>query len=150
MPDMHLADEVCVGTVVATRRLLYPAAIGSDLGCGVAAVRFDVAAADLDAGAAARVLAGLYAAVPRNRHRRADLPPWPEGLDPDQTAFSAPGLRAIAVHDGRAQLGTLGNGNHFIVLTEGKRDEKTRSGSCCTADRAGWVRRSAPTTSVAR
>lgn len=116
MPDVHLADEVCVGTVVATRRLLYPAAIGSDLGCGVAAVRFDVAAADLDAGAAARVLAGLYAAVPRNRHRRADLPPWPEGLDPDQTAFSAPGLRAIAVHDGRAQLGTLGSGNHFIEL----------------------------------
>ncbi len=26
MPDVHLAEEVCVGTVLATRRLVYPAA----------------------------------------------------------------------------------------------------------------------------
>ena len=79
MPDVHLADEVCVGTVVATRRLIYPAAVGGDLGCGVAALRFAVAADDVlgDARAAARALAGLYRAVPRDRQRRAALPPWP-------------------------------------------------------------------------
>ncbi len=39
MPDVHLAGDVCVGTVVATRRLLYPAAVGGDIGCGMAAIR---------------------------------------------------------------------------------------------------------------
>ena len=39
MPDVHLAGDVCVGTVVATRRLRYPAAVGGDIGCGMAAIR---------------------------------------------------------------------------------------------------------------
>jgi hypothetical protein len=28
MPDVHLATDVCVGTVVATERLVYPSAVG--------------------------------------------------------------------------------------------------------------------------
>jgi tRNA-splicing ligase RtcB len=34
MPDVHLASDVCVGTAMATRRLLYPGAVGGDIGCG--------------------------------------------------------------------------------------------------------------------
>src|SRR5260221_135567 len=77
--------QLCIGAVVATRRLLYPAAVGGDIGCGMAALRFDVAAEALaGARAAARVLAGLHATIPRERRRRADLPPWPPGLDPGE------------------------------------------------------------------
>ena len=39
MPDVHLAENVCVGTVVATDDCLYPQAVGGDIGCGMAAVR---------------------------------------------------------------------------------------------------------------
>ena len=39
MPDVHLAKQVCVGLVVASRREIYPAAVGSDIGCGMAAIR---------------------------------------------------------------------------------------------------------------
>jgi len=28
MPDVHLSGDVCVGLAVATRRLIYPAAVG--------------------------------------------------------------------------------------------------------------------------
>jgi tRNA-splicing ligase RtcB (3'-phosphate/5'-hydroxy nucleic acid ligase) len=35
MPDVHLSHEVCTGVAVATKRLLYPQAIGSDIGCGM-------------------------------------------------------------------------------------------------------------------
>ena len=38
MPDVHLANEVCVGVAMATQRLIYPAAVGSDIGCGMAAI----------------------------------------------------------------------------------------------------------------
>ena len=34
MPDVHLAAGVSNGVVVATKRLIYPAAVGGDIGCG--------------------------------------------------------------------------------------------------------------------
>src|SRR5579872_782069 len=59
MPDVHLSHDVCTGAVVATRRRLYPHAVGSDLGCGMAALRFECDAAVLaEEWAAARLLAG--------------------------------------------------------------------------------------------
>ena len=39
MPDVHLANDVCIGTAAATSELIYPAAVGGDIGCGMAAVR---------------------------------------------------------------------------------------------------------------
>ena len=38
MPDVHLAADVCIGVVVATSHLIYPQAVGSDIGCGMLAV----------------------------------------------------------------------------------------------------------------
>ena len=43
MPDAHLAKQVCVGLVVASRTEIYPAAVGSDIGCGMAAIRTNCA-----------------------------------------------------------------------------------------------------------
>src|SRR5687768_5629442 len=61
MPDVHLARDVCIGTVLATSRLLYPDAVGGDIGCGMAALALD-AGADLLAKEveAARLMAALY------------------------------------------------------------------------------------------
>src|SRR6516165_2315199 len=47
MPDVHLAAEVCIGVVVATSHLIYPQAVGGDIGCGMLAVAVDVEAAAL-------------------------------------------------------------------------------------------------------
>ena len=44
MPDVHLAGNFCVGAAVATRRLIYPAAVGGDIGCGMLAVAFNASA----------------------------------------------------------------------------------------------------------
>ncbi len=40
MPDVHLAAAVSNGVAIATRRLIYPAAVGGDIGCGYAAIAF--------------------------------------------------------------------------------------------------------------
>ena len=48
MPDVHLASEVCVGAVVATEGIVYPQAVGGDIGCGMAALRFDLEASAVD------------------------------------------------------------------------------------------------------
>ena len=55
MPDVHLASEVCVGTVLATSQLVYPQAVGGDIGCGMLAVAFDVPAEALGSGVAVAV-----------------------------------------------------------------------------------------------
>lgn len=121
MPDVHLAKEVCVGLVVGTRTHIYPAAVGSDIGCGMAALRCN-ASADLlaDARSAARLLAGLYRRAPSLRHRRESAPAaLPESLQ--QAPLSHPRLEKLKSRDGRIQLGTLGRGNHFL---EFQRDEE--------------------------
>jgi tRNA-splicing ligase RtcB len=114
MPDVHLANEVCVGAVVATRRLIYPAAVGGDIGCGMAAIGFD-AAADLlrDERSAARLLRRLYQRIPSLRHSKQTMPSrLPECLQ--EQPLSHLRLEKLAGRDGRVQLGTLGRGNHFL------------------------------------
>src|SRR5262245_2499102 len=115
MPDVHLAADVCVGVVVATSRLIYPQAVGGDIGCGMLAVGFDVEASALDnPQVAGRVLAALGRAVPaRRRNRRAaiKLPP-----DLETTALSHPSLQAVRKNEAVIEFATLGSGNHFIEL----------------------------------
>lgn len=115
MPDVHLAADVCIGTVVATTHTLYPNAVGGDIGCGVTAVAFDCEAAPLhDERAAAAVLAGLYRAIPFTRHGRKRAP----ALSPELAArpLSSPEVEAMKGRDGVLQAGTLGRGNHFVEL----------------------------------
>lgn len=114
LPDVHLAREVCIGTVVATSASLYPAAVGGDIGCGMAAVGFDAEAEVLDdARSAARVLTGLGASVPILRHPRSPVA-LPEELL--TTPLSDPSLERARHRDAPWQLGTLGRGNHFVEL----------------------------------
>jgi tRNA-splicing ligase RtcB len=123
MPDVHLAHEVCVGTVLATSRLIYPNAVGGDIGCGMAAIAFE---ADADLlrieASAARLLASLPAVVPATRHARGNAPTIAVG-ELDSTRLSDPRLESVRRRDGVVQLGTLGRGNHFL---EFQADEENR------------------------
>jgi tRNA-splicing ligase RtcB len=105
MPDVHLSADVCVGTVVATGRTLYPNAVGGDIGCGVAAVALD---------GEATVLSGLYRAVPRARHGRKGGRRLPPALA--ARPLSAASLESSKRTEGALQVGTLGRGNHFVEL----------------------------------
>jgi tRNA-splicing ligase RtcB len=116
MPDVHLAAEVCVGLAVATTRTIYPCAVGSDIGCGMAALRFGANADALaDEAVAAAILAALYKHVPSLKHSARDAPnSLPEQLL--ASPLSHPRLEKLKQRDGRLQLGTLGRGNHFLEL----------------------------------
>ena len=115
MSDVHLAADVCVGLVVATSHLIYPQAVGGDIGCGMLAVGFDVEAAAIqDPGIAGRVLAGLGRAVPaRRRNRREALAP---PSDITSATLSHPSLEAKRRNEALIEFATLGSGNHFIEL----------------------------------
>lgn len=112
MPDVHLAEDVCIGTVVATRTTLIPAAVGGDIGCGMAAIGFDAEANMLDEHAAADILSRLRYAVPAvNWPERTPLPE-----DLADRPLSAAKLEATKKHIAGLQLGSLGRGNHFVEL----------------------------------
>ena len=70
LPDVHLSQQFCIGTVVGSPGRLYPEAVGGDIGCGMAAVRFDAGAGEVigDRTAADRMLRSLRKQVPIRRH----------------------------------------------------------------------------------
>lgn len=115
MPDVHLAADVCIGVVVATSHLIYPQAVGGDIGCGMLAVGFDVGADALqDPKVSGEILAGLGRTVPaRRRNRRKAIAPPP---DLQAEALSHPSLEAMHRNEGLVEFATLGSGNHFVEL----------------------------------
>jgi tRNA-splicing ligase RtcB len=123
MPDVHLAADVCIGVAVATSRLIYPQAVGGDIGCGMLAVGFDAGASALAAPrAAADVLAGLARAFPGRRRNRRDIIPQPGAVA--EIALSDLALEAVRRHDGALEFATLGSGNHFIEIQADQEDDR--------------------------
>jgi tRNA-splicing ligase RtcB len=115
MADAHVGYGVPVGGVVAYRDAVSPSAVGFDIACGIKAVRTDLRAEDvrphLD-----RLLADIARRVPfglgRERARPVDHPVLEDPTWREVRELAA--LRARA----RAQLGTVGGGNHFVDLLE--------------------------------
>ena len=123
MPDAHVGNGSCVGSVIATAGSIIVAAVGVDLGCGMSAARLGIDAAQLPDNLTP-VLSAIAETVPTTNHRNR------AGRDhPSRTA----GLRWLAAkpipsgskHMTRAaeQLGTLGGGNHFVELSVDNHDQ---------------------------
>jgi len=114
MPDVHLSEEVCIGTVIATTHMLYPDAVGGDIGCGVSSVRIGGGAMQLaDERTAAKLLKGLSRFVPAiRRGTNIECSSPPDCIT--KVLLSDARLERLKVRQALAQLGTLGRGNHFL------------------------------------
>ena len=127
MPDVHLGIGATVGSVIPTSKALIPAAVGVDIGCGMAATRLSLRADQLPDNLRP-VREAIENAVPlgRSAHARpagdhAVLEMLQEGLTPilERHARIRSMVRNIE-ETTPAQVGTLGGGNHFIeVCTDG-------------------------------
>src|SRR5215470_19317628 len=75
MPDVHLASDVCIGVAVATSNLIYPQAVGGDIGCGMLAVKLNADATCLkNPKTAGTILSELGRSIPsRRRNRRSTI-----------------------------------------------------------------------------
>src|SRR5437764_12684332 len=62
MPDCHYGKGATVGTVLATKGAVIPAAVGVDIGCGMIAVRTPLKRADVPDAKAIR--AGIERRIP--------------------------------------------------------------------------------------
>jgi len=113
MPDVHLASEICIGVVIATSHLIYPQAVGGDIGCGMLAVAIDREARVLKhPKTAASLLKELGRAVPARRRNRSAAIPQPAEIADDY--LSDESLESIRRQEGSIEFATLGSGNHFL------------------------------------
>ena len=115
MPDCHLGKGATVGSVIATKGAIIPAAVGVDVGCGMVAVRTKFFAKDLPDNLD-KVRAGI--------ERRIPLGAGSGNKKLTETAIKRVSeLKSAATQDydkvdknWMTALGTLGSGNHFIEI----------------------------------
>src|SRR5262245_7709227 len=67
MPDVHASIGATVGSVIATRSAIIPAAVGVDIGCGMMAARTSLVAEDLDERSLKRIFDQISRDVPVGR-----------------------------------------------------------------------------------
>src|SRR5450432_4739245 len=106
MPDVHLATDVCVGVVIATSHLIYPQAVGGDIGCGMLAVAVDREAAVLkNPKIAVQLLSELGRAIPARRRNRDSVLAQPAELVNEPLSHAS--LEAIRRKEGQIEFATL-------------------------------------------
>jgi tRNA-splicing ligase RtcB len=127
MPDVHVGKGATVGSVIAMRGAVAPAAVGVDIGCGMAAVKTSLRANDLPDDLR-RIRSAIEREIPVGRAMH-DAAAWDQMIDRDhdptrveigrrlmkQWKTLTPQVRDLADRANR-QIGTLGGGNHFIEI----------------------------------
>lgn len=116
MPDCHVGKGATVGSVIATKGAIIPAAVGVDIGCGMAARRTSLTASDLP-DTLTPILDGIEKTIPTGRGKNQRVC--------DDAAVFARELSDKTEHPAESwqqQLGSLGGGNHFIELSLDEHD----------------------------
>ena len=120
MPDCHMGYGMPIGGVVALRNVISPNMVGSDIGCGMIAVKTSLTG--IDTGTLKKIMGEIRKEIPvgfkkHNKEQDNLLMPKVELQNPH------PNITIPIVHQeyGNAlkSLGTLGGGNHFIEIQKG-------------------------------
>src|SRR5262249_21493899 len=116
MPDAHLGQGATIGSVLVTEDAVIPAAVGVDIGCGMAARKLGVTEQQMTPDVLGRWQGAMRALVPAglgNWHAAASPPAvdWVDAHGIPNTLDAKHGGSRVAM-----QLGTLGSGNHFVEI----------------------------------
>jgi tRNA-splicing ligase RtcB len=107
MPDVHLGKGATVGSVIATKGAVVPAAVGVDIGCGMAAVKTNLTSHDFKDGVLRKLRGEIEDTIPVGFNQRKEVSAQAKSYYRRDEFFSEKPL---------LQLGTLGGGNHFIEI----------------------------------
>lgn len=129
MPDVHAGMGATIGSVIATKGAVIPAAVGVDVGCGMLAARTNLKKKELDTRDLGKLLNEITNRVPLGFAQRSK-----ENIRADACKVFEEPLQAIldrephildamVKSDWRAQLGSLGSGNHFIEICFDENDD---------------------------
>lgn len=115
MPDVHLGIGATVGSVVATKNAIMPAAVGVDIGCGMMAVK-----TMLDHNKVQDKIKDIRHSIERSVPVGFDQHKNKSAVGSDWAGWGT--FKKLKNQDtdlkqkARMQLGTLGGGNHFIEI----------------------------------
>jgi tRNA-splicing ligase RtcB len=115
MPDVHFGIGATVGSVIAMKDAISPAAVGVDIGCGMGAIRTNLKADALpDSLTEIRNKIEQKIPVGFNEHKQPKVQSRTNSLFAEFRSLhpKVMNLESKAVY----QCGTLGGGNHFIEL----------------------------------
>jgi len=115
MPDVHFGIGATVGSVIAMKDAISPAAVGVDIGCGMGAIRTNLKADALpDSLTEIRNKIEQKIPVGFNEHKQPKVQSRTNSLFAEFRSIhpKVMDLESKAVY----QCGTLGGGNHFIEL----------------------------------
>lgn len=134
MPDVHFGMGATVGSVIATKGAIIPAAVGVDIGCGMMAVRTTLNASDLPDNLFA-IRSAIEQRIPHGRSDNGgvnDVGSWSGQNAHNMEFLNSPKMRELrdqlakitAKHPKLQQAadrfyrhaGTLGTGNHFVEI----------------------------------
>lgn len=129
MPDVHAGMGATIGSVIATKEAVIPAAVGVDIGCGMLAARTNLTKHTFNERKLQRLMQEILFRVPvgfaqrsKEKTRWKSCEPFEEPLK-EILSHEPTMLDPMVKSEWHAQLGTLGGGNHFIELTA---DEEER------------------------
>ncbi len=115
MPDVHLGKGALVGSVIATKEAIIPAAVGVDIGCGMCAIKTPFTATQLE-GKLKKIRLEIEAKIPvgfaQNKDVETKVTNWQGWRHFNDLHKGVQRLNDKALK----QLGSLGSGNHFIEL----------------------------------
>jgi tRNA-splicing ligase RtcB len=115
MPDVHSGRGSTIGTIYVSKDVIIPAAVGVDIGCGMAAMKTPFSLDRLD-GRLAQVRSAIERSIPVGFREHArelkEGEEWDGWREFERLTKYVQDLQKKARH----QLGTLGGGNHFIEI----------------------------------
>ena len=109
LADSHQGYTLPIGCVWKTKEMIFPAAVGYDIGCGMCAVKVNAHKEELDLELLKNYIIENIP-VGFNKRKEIGIVPWHN----DMSETLMENIRKTGVY----QIGTLGGGNHFIELGE--------------------------------
>ncbi len=115
MPDVHYGMGATVGSVIATKGAVCPAAVGVDIGCGMMAVKTDLDknfVQDRIKIIRKNIEEKIPTGFAKNEKPTENVENWEGWKNVKNLSFKDDEL----IKNSKKQLGTLGGGNHFIEI----------------------------------
>lgn len=117
MPDAHVGKGSTVGSVIATKNAIIPAAVGVDIGCGMIAVKTKYFAKDLGDDLK-KMRLGIERRIPLSAgHYNTELSDSAIERIKKLKEKELPYYKEMVKAPWENQLGSLGSGNHFIEVS---------------------------------
>jgi tRNA-splicing ligase RtcB len=115
MPDVHLGKGATVGSVVATKGAICPAAVGVDIGCGMIAIKTDLDPRVVQ-DKVVQIRASIERSIPVGHNGNSRLTKSVEDWAGWASFNAMTKVDKNLLNRAKSQLGSLGGGNHFIEV----------------------------------